>query len=116
MFLGEEADPGNTVTILVAKGRQTKMALASVMPNKSTGYFLCSRVLPFLKEICCDTGDLTVKSDQEPAMQSVIRDLGNVGRRMAAEGSLLNAAPSTRARATGSWKDRYCLPAPRCEF
>ena len=75
MFLGEEADPGNTLTILVAKERQTKMSLASVMPNKSTGHFLCSRVLAFLKEIGCDTGDLTVKSDQEPAMQSVIQDL-----------------------------------------
>ena len=64
MFLGEEDDPGNTLTILVLKEKLTRMSLASVMPNKSTGQFLATRSLAFLKEIGCDLCDIILKSDQ----------------------------------------------------
>ena len=77
-FLGEEGEPGKTFTILVAKERQSKMTLASVMPNKPTGNRLSSIVLAFLREIGCDMCDLILKLDQEPAMQSVVPDIGRL--------------------------------------
>ena len=76
MFLVEEQDAGNTVTIIVAKERTTKMGMSSMVPNKSTGDFLCRRAMAYLAEIGVESGDVTMKSDQEPAMLSVLRDIG----------------------------------------
>ena len=41
IFLGEEADAGNAITILVPTEKTTRMGMSSVVPNKSTGEFLC---------------------------------------------------------------------------
>ena len=76
MFLGEENDAKNTVAILVAKERTTKMGMSSVVPNKSTGAFLCRRSLAYMHEVGVASGDVTMKSDQEPAMLSILRDIG----------------------------------------
>ena len=78
MFLGEENDPGNTMTALVGKERLTKMSMSTVVPNKSTGEFVCKRAMAFLSEIGCKTGDITMKSDQEPAMLAILNDMAKL--------------------------------------
>ena len=79
MFLGEEQDARNCVAILVGKERTTKMGMSSVAPNKSTGEFLCKRAMAYLCQIGVESGDVTMKSDQELAMLSVLRDIGKLG-------------------------------------
>ena len=60
------------LTILVARERYTRMTLAAVIPSKSTGTYAARRVVEFLKEIGCRTGDLIVKTDQEPAIRALV--------------------------------------------
>ena len=72
------------LTILVARERHTRMTLATVVPSKSTGTFAAKRVVEFLKEIGCRTGDLLLKTDQEPAIRALVAEICKV---RAAEGS-----------------------------
>ena len=51
MFVGERHDPGNTLTILVAVGRMTKMLMVTVVFSKSTVSFFTHRVMAYLAEI-----------------------------------------------------------------
>ena len=72
------------LTILVARERYTRMTLATVVPSKSTGVFSARRVVEFLKEIGCRTGDIILKTDQEPAIRALVADICKV---RASEGS-----------------------------
>ena len=78
MFLGGEKDPGNAIAVLVEKESTTKMAMSSVAPNKSTGEFLCRRAMAYLSEAGCESGDVTMKSDQEPSKVSILKDIEKV--------------------------------------
>ncbi len=40
------------------------MMMAAAMPSKSTGNFIAKRVVAFVREIGCEQGDVTLKSDQ----------------------------------------------------
>ena len=71
----------------MAKERLGKMLLACVVPSKTTGTFTTSRVWAFLRGIGCKHGDIILKSDQEPAIMSLVSDIskmrsekGGVGR------------------------------------
>jgi hypothetical protein len=83
MFIGQEGEPGVTVPVLVVRERSTRMTMAAVVPTKSTGTFVAKRVLAFMHEVGIAYGDLVVKSDQEPAIKSIINE---VGRMRAASG------------------------------
>lgn len=85
MFMGEETG-GKSLTIVVAKERSSKAVMASVAPKKSSGEFIARRVVAFMKELGCDKGQVTVKSDNEPAIQAVVEKLEVSGRRVEAEG------------------------------
>lgn len=76
MFMGDEADVEKKVTILVARGRKTKMTLAIVVPSKSSGKFMVERMVAFMREIGIVGLDVIVKTDQEPAMQKLRREIG----------------------------------------
>ena len=52
-FPGDEKEPGETLTVLVAKERKTRMVMASVVPRKTTGKFISDRVVAFMQEVCC---------------------------------------------------------------
>ena len=80
-FMGE---PGRTIPIATVKERITGMMMAAVVPRKSTGFYIAKRVMAFLQEVGCEFGDVTVKSDQEEAIKSVVKDVG--GLRAAAGG------------------------------
>ena len=77
-FLGKDGEPGKLLPLLVVKERITGMVLASAVPSKTTGEYITKRVMPFFQEIGCEYGDLTAKSDQEPAVMTVVRDVGRL--------------------------------------
>lgn len=52
--------------------------MGAALPTKSTGTYAASRVMAFMKEVGCEYGDLTIKSDQEPAILSTIADIGKL--------------------------------------
>ena len=81
-FVGDE-EQNEKLTVLAARGRATRMTMSTVAPSKGERQFLARRVQTFLKEIGADTGDITLKSDREPAMKAV---LSEVSRHRAAAG------------------------------
>ena len=70
-FVGDE-DQNEKLTVLAAQERTMRMTMSTVAPSKGERQFLARRVQAFLKEIGADTGDITLKSDQEPAMKAVL--------------------------------------------
>ena len=83
-FPSKEGDNGG-LTMLAARERYSKMTMATVVPSKSTGTFIARRIWAFLREIGCKNGDLILKSDQEPAIMSIV---GEVSRIRAAQGGV----------------------------
>ena len=64
--------------MLVAQNRENKMKLASAMPGKNTGKFIAKRIAAFMREVGCEHGPITVKSDQEPAMKAIVNEVGRL--------------------------------------
>merc|ERR1711867_276629 len=52
------------------------MTLATVVPDKSSGKFVVERVIAFMREIGIAGVDVVVKTDQEPAMLKLRREIG----------------------------------------
>ena len=107
-FPGGEEGP-DKMTVLVARERRTRMTLATALPSKSSGTFVAKRVVAFMREIGCEQGDVTIKSDQEPAMKAIISEIGRVraaagGGRMMVESSPVGQSQSNGVveRAIGS--------------
>ena len=75
-FVGEGGEPHNTQAILVAKEERSKMKLSAAVPSKSTGTYIARRVLGWMKELGIETGDMIMKSDQEAAFTSIVREVG----------------------------------------
>lgn len=97
-FPGEEDGSGG-LTVLVAQDRESRMKMASAMPSKSTGTFIARRIVAFMREVGCEQGDLTVKTDQEEAMKSIVTAVGRVraaagGGRMTVEMSPVGQSQS----------------------
>ena len=63
-------------TILVAREKFTRMTLATEVPMKGASVeFPARRVLAFIKELGMETTPLVLKSDQEPSIMAVIRNM-----------------------------------------
>ena len=77
MFMGDEGKD-RKLTILVAKERSTKMTMATVLPSKSSGAFAARRTVAFMREIGCEFGDITMKSDNEEAIKALVSDVVRV--------------------------------------
>jgi hypothetical protein len=80
-FLGNEGkkdEVGETLPVLVVREVATKMTMSAAVPSKSTGTFIARRVVAFLKEIGLAQCDMIVKSDQEPAITSIVAEVGRV--------------------------------------
>jgi hypothetical protein len=65
-FMGEEDEPGKTVTLLVVREKKSRMTLSTAVPTKSTGKFVIDRVIAFMKELGIENLDIIAKSDQNP--------------------------------------------------
>ena len=69
-------DQGKKITILVGRERVSGMVMASVVPVKGTsGQFAAMRVMSFIRECGAAEADIILKSDQEPAIETLIRDV-----------------------------------------
>ena len=64
--------------VLVVREVQSKMTMSSAVPSKSTGTFIAKRVVAFLREIGCEQCDLVAKSNQEPAITSIVSEVGRI--------------------------------------
>ena len=73
-FPGDEF--GFKLTVLVGRERTSGMTMATVIPRKgSSGQFAVDKALEFIAECGCQSGDIIVKSDQEPAIEYLIKDI-----------------------------------------
>ena len=99
-FMGDESG-GETMVILVARERSSRMMLASAVPSKSTGNFIARRIVAFMREIGCEQGDVTVRTDQEPAIKAIVTEVGKV--RAAAGGGkmMVEASPVKQSQSNG---------------
>ena len=75
-FMGEEEEPGQCITMLVVRERQSRRTLATAVPSNSTGQFVVNRVMAFMKELGIENLDVIAKSDQEPAIKCLIDEVG----------------------------------------
>ncbi len=81
------------VTILMAKERESKMCMATMVPMKGGSVeFPARRVLAFLKEIGLESSDVVFKSDQENAIGSL---LNNIAKRRSATTKMEQADEET---------------------
>ena len=71
MFMGGEKE-GKTLAFLVARERETRAVLSTVVPRKTTGEWICRRLMAWLREIGLESVDIIVKSDNELALTSLI--------------------------------------------
>jgi hypothetical protein len=73
-FPGDEF--GYRLTILVGRERVTGMTFATVVPEKgSKGKFVADKCMEFFAECGCRSGDVIIKTDQEPAIAFLVKDL-----------------------------------------
>jgi hypothetical protein len=77
-FLGREGEPHQTLSVLVVREGLTKMTMSSAVPSKSTGTFIAKRVVSFMREIGLEHVDVIAKSDQEPAINALLLEVGRV--------------------------------------
>ena len=73
-FPGDEF--GYKLTVLVGRERNTGMTMATVVPMKgSTGKFVVDKVMSFIAECGSQSGDIIIKTDQEPAICFLVKDI-----------------------------------------
>ena len=92
---------------LVMREVVSNMVMAAVVPRKTTGLFAAKRALAFLSEVGCLHGDLIVRSDQEPAITSLVNEVGRL--RGAAGGGrfIVEASPGGRVGPMVGWRGPY---------
>jgi hypothetical protein len=72
--------PGNEfgykLTVLVGRERTSGMTMATVIPSKGgSGKFVADKVMEFLAECGDQAGDIVIKTDQEPAIKYLVKDI-----------------------------------------
>ena len=75
MFMGKEKED-RTIAVLVGRERQTKATLATVVPGKALTEWGPKRLMAWLREIGIEFNDVMVKSDNEPALVSLVEAWG----------------------------------------
>ena len=98
MFMGDEME-GKTLAFLVARERETRAVLSTVVPRKTKDEWICQRLMAWLREVGLETVDIIVKSDNEPALTSLIASWSTMramrsGSRMIGENSPVGSSKS----------------------
>ena len=106
-FLGDEADPGNTVPVFVMRERLTGMTLAAAVPSKSTNSHIARRIVAFMREIGVAHGHLLVRTDQGPRSVALSRRRVEFVLLREAVGTSSNKARSEAAQATAWWRGPF---------
>jgi hypothetical protein len=101
-FPGEESGgKGSGLVVLVARMRETKMTMASVVPGKTTGEFMAKRVIAFMRECGHEFSDVILKSDQEPAMIAVVNEIAKVRAKKGAGKTICENSPRYSSGSNG---------------
>ena len=88
-----------TKVIIVAKHRDSKSVLASVVPVKgASNNFAARRICAFLRELGLEHADLVLRSDQEPAIVDLLNE---VSRKRAPAKSFLEQSPVGESQSNG---------------
>ena len=94
-FLGD--DGAARMTVLVGRERVTGMTMASAVPVKGTsGQFAALKVLDFLKQCGAEETTIILKTDQEPAIEALVKDI------VAARGQALTIVEKSPVGSSGS--------------
>ena len=98
MFMGEEKE-GKTLALLVGRERDSRAVMATVVPRKSSGEWAAKRLMAWLRELGYEFCDIIVKSDNEPALTSLVETWGRLraaqgGQRMVVEHSPVHSSKS----------------------
>ena len=101
-FLGDEAVP-----VFVMREWLTGMTLAAAVPSKSTNSHIARRIVAFRREIGVAHGDLLVRTDQEPAIRSIVEKAGRVRAAEEEAATSLNKAQSEAVLATAWWRGPF---------
>ena len=99
MFLGPKEVAGQTLACMVVREAETTMTMAAAAPYKTTGTYISERVVASLHEKGCLHGDIIVRSDQKPAVMSIIEEVGKIqaqrgGGRFVVENSPVGSSQS----------------------
>ena len=85
--------------ILIVKDRESRMIMSSVAPVKGTrDDFVAKRVRAFIRELGLEHVKLTLKGDQEPAIQDLMNEVARI-RRPAA--TMIEEAPVGESQSNG---------------
>lgn len=104
-FLGGESEPGQTLPVLVMRERSSKMMLAATLLAKSSNSHIARRIFAFMKEVGVAQRDLAVRTGQEPAVVSIMDEVGRA-RIAAGWGKICHRAePAWQQR---DQRDRQC--------
>ena len=76
MFFGPEEVAGQTLACMAVCEAETRMTMAAAVPFKTTSTYISERIVAFLHETGCLHGDIIVRSDQEPAVISIMEEVG----------------------------------------
>ena len=101
MFTGNEKE-GKTLAFLVARGRETRAVLSSVVPMKTTGEWICPRLMAWLREIGLESVDIIVKSDNEPALTSLIASWSTMRTMTSGSRRILENSPVDSSNGNGN--------------
>lgn len=77
-FMGKAEDE-RPKCIVVAKDRETRMIMCTVTPVKGGGHeFPARRIRAFINELGYEHADIAMKSDQEPAILDLVREVARI--------------------------------------
>ncbi len=79
VLMGTRDQPGETAPSLVVREASAKMTMAMAAPSKSTDQFMARRAVAFLVEARCPHRGVIAQSDQEPAVTSIVGEMGKTG-------------------------------------
>ena len=97
-FMGGRDDK-KTRSILIAKDKESRMIMSSVVPVKGTrDDFVAKRVRAFIRELGFEHVTITLRGDQEPAIQDLMNEVARI-RRPAA--TLIEEAPVGESQSNG---------------
>ena len=99
-FPGEE-ETGKNLVVLVGRMRDTRMTMSTVVPTKTTGEFASTRILAYMRECGCEMAKAVIKSDQEPAIISMMSDVVRLRAAKGAEETIPENSPTYSSQSNG---------------
>ena len=90
------------MAILVVKEEKTRMKMSAAVPSKSSGMYIAKRVVAWMKEVGCALGDMVMKSDQEAAIEAIVKNVGRIRAEQGGGKYHVKASPVASSRSNGS--------------